>query len=144
MNLSIVTVTYNSENFIGRFLDSVIKNLPPESEIVVVDSGSEDDTVGVLKKYQNKIKIIESKQNIGYGKGNNLGAKEAKGDYILILNPDIKVIDSAIAKLLDFIKQHPAAGIVAPKLIQPDGKTQPSVRKLPTISRAIFEYYLGQ
>ncbi len=140
VKLSIIIVSYNSAKFIGKCIDSIEHNLPKNSEIIVVDSGSEDETTEILEKYKN-IKLIKSQTNIGYGKGNNLGFRLSKGEYILILNPDTTVAKESVQKLLDYIDSHSEAGLVAPKLIQDNGKVQPTVRKLPTIKGALAEYY---
>jgi GT2 family glycosyltransferase len=146
MRISVVTVSYNSAQFITDYLDSLITNLTPLDEVIIVDSGSEDDTTEVIEKFSQKkknIKLIKSKENIGFGKGCNMGVSEALGEYILFLNPDTKVLEGGVDKLYQFISVHPEGGIVAPQLIQDGGVIQPSIRKLPTILGAIKEYYLG-
>ncbi|MCL5783737.1 MAG: glycosyltransferase family 2 protein [Patescibacteria group bacterium] len=148
MDFSVITVTYNSSKIITAFLNSLIKNLSDKGEIIVVDNNSKDETVKIVKDIKSKVgiqfKIIEATKNLGYGRGNNLGVKNAQGKYLLFLNPDTEITDNSILKLLEFIKTHQEAGIVAPRLIQQGGKVQPSVRKLPTVWGAIKEYFLGQ
>lgn len=141
MRLSIIIVTHNSSDHIEDCIKSVLDNLPKDSEIIVVDSGSEDKTKNILKAYKEVI-LIESKENIGFGKGANLGLKKAKGQYLFFLNPDTKVTDDAIAKLLEFAEGK-EFGIIAPKLIEPGGKIQESVTHFPTIWNAVKEFYLG-
>lgn len=143
MKLSIITVTYNNAESIVGFIESVLNNLPPQSELVIVDSGSTDKTTEILKKFDQKITLIFSFENIGFGKGNNLGAKSSTGEFVMFLNPDTKVFKNALGELLSFIEGHLDAGIVAPTLIQADGSLQPSVRRLPTLLGAFQEYYLG-
>lgn len=139
--ISVLTVTYNSEQFIERYLTSLNKHLPKNAEVIIVDSGSTDKTVKIIKKF--KVQLIESKENIGFGRGNNLAAKASSGEFLLLLNPDTELIDDSITKLLEFAQQHLEAGIVVPKLMKFDGSVQESVSKLPTIVGAIKEYYLG-
>lgn len=143
MKLSIITVTYNNAKYLVEFVESVLANAPLESEFVIVDSSSTDETVDILKKFGKKIVLILSSENIGFGKGSNLGVANSTGEYMLFLNPDTKVSKNALTDMLLFIENHPEAGIVAPALLQRDGSLQPSVRRLPTLWGAIQEYYLG-
>lgn len=142
IDLSIVTVTYNSEKYIKKLLDSLDKFIPERSEVIVVDNNSSDNTLNILKSRKN-IHLIENDSNDGFAKGSNKGAEEARGEYLLFLNPDTDIIDDSINSLLDFIKNTSDAGVVAPTLIEPSGKIQPSVRNLPSIIRALEQYYLG-
>jgi N-acetylglucosaminyl-diphospho-decaprenol L-rhamnosyltransferase len=149
MKLSVITVTYNNEETIDDYLNSVIRKLPEKSELIVVDSGSTDKTVERLrdKKQDAKdkdIRIIESEENIGYGAGNNLGAKKAQGEYLFFLNPDTKVLDDSLKKLIEFADLVVGWGIIAPRLSEDSQKVQPSVRNLPTLSGVFKEYFLGQ
>lgn len=143
MKISILVLSYNGEQFIENSINSILKNLPKESEIIVVDNGSQDKTVEIIKKFKD-IQLIENSQNLGFSTGFNIAAKQAKGEYLLFLNQDVKVIEDGINKLLDFIQDYPEYGIAAPKLIEPSGKTQESVSKFPTLSGAVKEYVFGQ
>lgn len=142
MKLSVITITYNNERIIKKYLDSIGKNLPFGSEIIIVDNNSTDNTAKFIKA-QKEIEFIQNDQNLGFSKANNLAVKSAKGEYLLFLNPDTEVLDDAVDKLLDFIQSHENVGIVAPKLVEPSGQAQPSVRELPSIWGAIKEYFLG-
>lgn len=141
--LSIITVTYNSQQCIQSYLDSVLKHLPPSSEVIIVDNLSQDATAQIVKQ-ERSVKLVENKKNLGFSKGNNIGAKVALGEYLFFLNPDIHVVDDSTNKLLEFAQSHPEAGLVAPRLIEPGGSTQASVKKLPTLLGVIREYWLGQ
>ncbi len=140
--LSVITVTYNNGETIKEYLNSLEKFLPKNAEVIVVDNNSEDWTVGELEKDKN-ILLIKSSRNLGFSKANNMAVGKAQGKYLFFLNPDTKVLDDAINKLLEFAQSHENMGIVAPKLVEPSGKVQPSVRRLPSIFGAIKEYYLG-
>lgn len=142
IDLSIVTVTYNSEKYIKKLLVSLDKFIPERSEVIVVDNNSSDNTLNILKSRKN-IHLIENDSNDGFAKGSNKGAEEARGEYLLFLNPDTDILDNSISILLDFIKSHQEVGLVGPALIEPLGNTQPSVRNLPTILGAFAQYYLG-
>lgn len=140
--LSIITVTYNSGDAISTYLENIRRFSPPDSEIILLDNNSTDQTIEIIKKFPN-VKLIEKKENLGFSKGNNLAAHQATGKYILFLNPDCKLLGDCIKEAIKFLDDHAEAGIVAPKLIEKNGQVQPSVRKLPTILGAIKEYYLN-
>lgn len=139
--ISVIVVTYNSQDFIEDCLSSVVKFLP-DAEVIVVDNNSNDTTVKKIAKFLPAVKFIKSQKNLGFGAGNNLASKEAKGGFLLILNPDTKFIEP-IDQLISFYNQTPEVGIVGPKLLMPNGQVQPSVRKLPTIWAAFKEFILG-
>lgn len=143
LSISVIIISYNSENFIENCLSSLSKNLPSKSEVIVLDNASSDSTVEKLKKFIPQIKLIKSKENLGFAKGCSKAAKKAKGKYLFFLNPDTEINSPVLEELVEFYGNHPNAGIVAPKLIMPDGTVQPSVKKLPTIWRAFQEYILG-
>lgn len=142
VDLSIITVTYNSQKYIKRLLDSLNKFRPERTEIIIVDNKSSDNTLKILKSRKN-IRLIENDSNDGFAKGSNSGAKIAQGEYLLFLNPDTDIFDDSISALLSFIKSNKDVGLVGPALIEPSGKTQPSVRNLPTLEGAFLQYYLG-
>lgn len=143
IKLSIITVTFNSENVIKDLIETILKSKIENSEIVIVDCASTDKTIEIIKKYP-EVKLIESKVNLGYARGNNLGVKNSKGKYILFLNPDVRVPEEGINRLLNFYESNEDMGAVSPKLVFPNGKMQKSVRKLPTLKRAFMEYFLNK
>lgn len=155
MLISVIIVAYNSEDFIEKCIKSALKYLPREGEVLVVDNASTDQTAKVLEKFGNKISLIKSEKNLGFAKGNNLAAKQAKGEYLFLLNPDTEITQPVFEKLIQFYNSNKArisssayeetsdAGIVAPKLIMLDGKVQASVKNLPTVIGAFKEYILG-
>ncbi len=144
INLSVIVISYNSQDFIEKCIKSVLKNLPENSEIIVLDNASNDETVDILKKFGKKIKLIIFDKNLGFGMASNLASKKASGAYLFLLNPDTEIIKPIFDELINFYEKTPDAGIVAPQLDMPDGKIQPSVKKLPTIWGAFKEYILGE
>ena len=96
---SIVIVTYNSVDYIGKCIESIIKQDYPY-EIIIVDNCSQDGTSTFIKDNFPSVKLIESFENKGYGAGNNIGIKHAKGEYIVILNPDTIVGQSWLEELI--------------------------------------------
>lgn len=143
VKLLIITVSYNSEEFIEDFIKSVLKYKPQNSELIILDNASVDKTVEIIQKYNGKLKLIKSQENLGFSKGNNKAVKESSGEYLFFLNPDTKLVEP-IEELIDFYEKTPGMGVVAPKLIMGNGQIQESVKNLPTIERAFQEYILGK
>lgn len=101
--VSVVIVNYNGKEFIEECIDSVLESNYPNFEIVLVDNGSTDGSVELLKKNHgnsNKVKLIFSKENLYFAGGNNLGAKHATGDNLIFLNSDTKVDPQWIDELV--------------------------------------------
>src|SRR5258706_6547064 len=106
--LSIITVGYKSANTILPFLDSIKKIKDGISkEIIVVDNYPADKGADLAEKHSSKPIVIRNTENVGFSKAINRGIKESKGDYILIINPDTRIIGSALKSLLDFVKKTP-------------------------------------
>jgi N-acetylglucosaminyl-diphospho-decaprenol L-rhamnosyltransferase len=131
---SVVVVTYNSAAWIERCLDSV-RGL----ETIVVDNGSTDGTVALVRKRFPAVRLLEQ-ENAGMGGGNNAGMRIASGRYFLLLNSDAWVVGDAVAQLVAFADEHPEAAVVGPRLLNPDGSLQRSARAFPTLWRLATEY----
>jgi GT2 family glycosyltransferase len=112
-------------------------------EIIIVDNDSQDESVKTIKefilknKYNNTL-LIENDENSGFSKGCNLGAKKAKGDYILFLNNDTVVEDNGIYKMAKYMEENPEASILGGQLKNKDGSLQPSTGKFYTLTKAIM------
>ncbi len=134
MQLSVIILNYNVRYFLELCVLSVqkaIQNL--DAEIIVVDNNSSDDSCQMMKQRFPTIRLIENKENLGFPKGNNIAVKEAKGEYICILNPDTVVAEDTFEKVLAFAKSKPDLGIVGCKLIDGTGNFLPeSKRSIPT------------
>ncbi len=141
VNLTIITVTYNNESSIKKYLESLTRNLPENSEVILIDNASIDKTVSIINEfYDKRIKLFIQSENLGFAKASNLAAKSAQGEYLLFLNSDMEVLDGAIKKLLEVKLNDPIIGLVVPKLILPNGQVQKSVKLLPTLKGALAEY----
>jgi N-acetylglucosaminyl-diphospho-decaprenol L-rhamnosyltransferase len=134
-DVSVVVVTYNSIRELERCLASV-----SDFEVVVVDHGSTDGTVELIRERFPHVRLIEQ-ENRGFGAGMNAGMRVADGRYFLLLNADAWVLGDAVERLRVFADEHPEAAIVGPRLLNPDGSLQRSVRGFPTLWRLATEYF---
>lgn len=122
MKLSIIIINHNTPDLVYNCVRSIKKYLHNISyEIIVVDNGSKEglrvQDLGLGKVLPTAdCQLLALKENLGFGKGNNLGAKKAKGQYLWFLNSDTLLIDSSIEKLLDFLDQKKEIGIASPIL----------------------------
>lgn len=111
--VSVIIVNYNTKELTKNTIQSVInKTKGVDYEIIVADNNSQDGSVEELKNtFQNKITIIESKQNLGFGKANNLAIKQAKGKYVFLLNSDTELINNTIKIFYDYMEQNEQVGL---------------------------------
>lgn len=128
---SIIVLTYNSAAHIEKLVKSIYKyNINGNFETVIVDNASQDDTVGkILQLKSYDLKLIQNKENVGFSKGINIGAKEASGKYLLFINPDTQWNDGSINNLISVFEKDEGTGIVGGKIINDSGKSEKSAGK---------------
>lgn len=115
--IAVSIVSYNTSPLLKKLLESLYSQKKVEiSEIWVVDNNSSDDSVEMIKKSFPKVKLIESKDNLGFAKGQNLALKKIKAPVSLILNPDTVLMDSDLKNMEDFLESNPNLGIVSSKI----------------------------
>lgn len=143
MKLSIVIVNYNVRYFLEQCLHSVLKATEGmESEIFVVDNNSVDGSVRMVREKFPEVILIDNKDNKGFSRANNQAIRKAKGEYVLLLNPDTLVEDDTLRKSVEFMDNHPDAGGLGVKMLDGKGKFLPeSKRGLPTPSVAFFKVF---
>ncbi len=145
--LSLVIVTYNHAAEIGACLDSVQHHstLRP-LEIFIIDNASRDDTLAAIAAHRQTLNsagitvtAISNAQNYGFTRAVNQGLNRAQGKFILLLNPDTEITSHSLEQLVQFLGNHPDVGAVAPQLLFPDGRFQPSCRRFPRYRYLLFE-----
>ncbi len=145
IRLSILMVTYNSSSTIKVCLESVFKELELlEGEVIVVDNKSSDDTVSILDEFltQNpKLKVVLNRTNRGFAVGNNQALEMARGQHILILNPDTIIQNGILPDLLRELEKDAKTGAIAPRLQFPDGRLQKTCRRFPTHMDVIYNVF---
>ena len=112
--LSIITINYNGIKDTCELIDSIAFN--DNMEVSVVDNASKEDEASTISERYPQVKVIRSSNNLGFAGGNNLGIKEAKGKYILLINNDTYFKDFNIASLIERLESSDKIGIVCPKL----------------------------
>ncbi len=131
--LSIVILTWNSR----ALLEGCLAALPAATEgvateLIVVDNGSRDDTAGVLTAHPELI-VIRNAENRGVAPARNQGLRRARGELVALLDVDTVAAPRAFTILVEQLRAMPRAGVVAPKMIGPDGALQYSCRRFPTL-----------
>lgn len=120
----VIIVTYNGSKWIEKCINSLLHSTYPV-DIVVIDNCSTDNSVELLKQFP-QIHLIKSKENLGFGKANNIGidyALQSKADYVFLLNQDTWVFDDTILNLVAVAQNNPSFGIVSPMHFSGDEKT---------------------
>lgn len=138
MTVSIVIVSFNAREHLERCLRAVAGGA---HEVVVVDNASADGSPELVREQFPSVRLVELPENVGFGAANNVGMETAAGDLFLLLNSDAWPAGDAIARLADFAEANPRAGVVGPRLRNPDGSLQHSVRGWPTPWRLATEYF---
>ncbi len=133
IDLSIIIVTFKSENLIEKCLDSVYENAGDVSlEVIISDNSPNQNTKDVIEKIQSKYKnfaFVKNKKNEGFSRGNNIGIKKAVGEYVLFLNPDVILKKNTLRGMLDFIKEHSNAGAVTCRVNLMNGQLDDSCHR---------------
>jgi GT2 family glycosyltransferase len=119
--LSIITVNYNGIKDTEILIGSLRNYLSVSYELIVVDNGSVKNEAVVLQKKYPFIKTVRSEKNLGFAGGNNLGIREASGNYLFFINNDTFVRDDSISRLIDIMEQKPLLGGLSPKILFADG-----------------------
>ncbi len=126
MKLSIIIVHYHVKDFLFKALESLYQSkLSLKFEIIVVDNDEVKNILPDLHRRFPKVRYVSTPENHGYGAGNNMGAKIAKGEYLFFLNPDTIVKQNAVEDLIAFLDKNPKVGIVAPLLLDKNDNFYP-------------------
>ena len=140
MLLSVILVNYKVPQLTIEAVRSVLAScrlIEGETEVIVLDNASGDDSMDRLRTAfggEPKVKLLESPTNGGFARGNNQAIAEASGEYLLLLNPDTLVGESTLSYCLAFLRTHPEAGAIGPRLINQSGVMHPeSKRGVPTL-----------
>lgn len=131
--ISFLVLAYNSANYIGKLLESIEKFHKADieegkAEIIVVDNASADKTLDIVRKYK-FAKVIENKENLGFSKGINTGAKKANGEYLVLINPDAEIKEKITEEVIKDFKQNDRLGVLGGKISDEHGRIEKSTGK---------------
>jgi len=141
IDLSIIILSYNVRSFLEQSVRTALDaSFGLNVEIYVVDNSSSDGSADMVEKLFPQVKLIRNPENFGFAKGNNVAISRAKGRYILLQNPDTILQRDTLRKMVSFMDEHPEAGAVGCKILNPDGTLQLSCRRsFPTPGVAFFK-----
>lgn len=132
-DISIVIVSWNAKKYLAECLGS-LRSATGElsAEIIVVDNASSDGTADMVRSDFPDVQIVDTGNNLGFSRGNNLGVKLARGKYICLINPDVNVPPSCLPKMYSFMEQNPGIGLLGPKMLDAGGVARRSGMRFPT------------
>lgn len=124
MDISVIIVSYNSADVVLMTLASLRHAMVDglEAEVIVVDNNSADKTPEQIRRHSPWAKVVEMGDNAGFAKANNVGMKMAKGDVILILNPDTIICRDTLCKIVDHFKRHENSGAIGVRMVNGRGR----------------------
>ncbi len=142
MELSVIIVNWNSSTLLRKCLQSVLSSIASRNsiEILVIDNASFDGSAEMVSEEFPGVTFIQSHANLGFAGGNNFAVQRSRGDYVLFLNPDTEIVGDALDAMLRVMKTHDDAGVICPKLVNPDLSAQVDcMRAFPTILNEMID-----
>lgn len=140
--LAIIIVSYNTKEFLRNCIQSIFEQTKDICfEITVVDNASSDGSSEMIESEFPQVMLIKNQENVGFAKANNQGILTSTGEYVLLLNPDTVILNSALPKLVQFIQKDTSIAAVGPKLYKDEDKTyHPSTRKFTTLNYQFWAF----
>ena len=124
-SLAVVIVSYNVRDDLDTCLRSIVGGTEPfPATITIVDNGSADGTVEMVRERWPAVRVIEAGDNLGFARANNVGIRATPGDYVLLLNPDTTARPGAIAALVRELESHAEAAAAGPRLVDQHGTVE--------------------
>ena len=136
--VAVVVVNYNTRNFLRACLASVAAESP--DEVVVVDNGSTDGSVEMVRSEFPAVRLVEDPGNPGYGAASNRGISACEAPYVLLINSDTLLRAGTLQALRDYMDRHPRAGSAGPRLVHADGSPHRSCYAFPSTTFLILEH----
>ena len=148
LDLSVIIVSWNVRDLLDKCLLSLRRSQrsfgagPGQEfslEVIVVDSASADGSADLVRDKHPDVTILPQSENIGFTRGNNIGLKQARGTFLLLLNPDTELCSDALGQMIEFMMGQPQVGILGPHTLNSDGSHQSTRRRFPSLLTGIFE-----
>lgn len=141
--VSIIILTYNSRDNIELLLTSIKNQTFQDFEIIVIDNASQDKTVQFIKENYPKIKIIVNTENYWFAKGNNIGIRQARGEYILICNDDVKLDSNCLQYLVDDLNNDLEIGAITGKILRLTDDSEYSIVDCAGLKKTLCRKYIN-
>ena len=132
-DVSVVVVSYNTRDLLRQCLQSVFASAHRPAEVFVVDNASADGSQAMVAAEFPEVTLVALDRNLGFGGANNVALRRCRGPYVLLLNPDAVLDPDALSALVEVLDARPAAGVVGPRILNPDGSLQSSGYHFPTL-----------
>lgn len=138
VDLTVVVVNWNVRDLLRCCLAS-IDNSHLSLETFVVDNGSSDGSLQMVRDEFPKVRLIANQDNLGFTAANNQALAQSQGRYLVLLNPDAELVGDALGQMVAYLESHPDVGVLGPQLRYPDDTVQSSRRRFPTLATAFAE-----
>lgn len=143
MDVSVILLTRNTCQQTREAIESVLSSSDLLSkEILVADNGSTDETPAVLPAAFPQIRYLRQERNLGFARGVNLAAREAAGDFLLLLNSDARIAPDALALAVNWMRANPRCGVAGAQLYFADGRKQNSIANFPSLATELLNKFL--
>ncbi|MBI2305292.1 MAG: glycosyltransferase family 2 protein [Chloroflexi bacterium] len=142
--LSVVLVSFNTRQLLEECLASLfpeLNDLAEDGGVVVVDNASADGSADRVRERFPQAVVVKNPTNRGFAAAVNQGIALSRGEYVLLLNPDTTILNGAVAALVSFLDAHPQVGVVAPRLLNPDGSHQHSAFRFPSLWMSFLDFF---
>lgn len=128
MDVSVIVVNYNTAELISLCIDSILMQTDVNLEIIVVDNASQDNSLMILRRYGARITLIENPVNVGFGRANNIAARQARGQYLFLLNPDATLqCPNDLQHACAFMETHPQYALAGTTVLKKTGVSTPKL-----------------
>ena len=147
VTVSVIIVNWNAGSALDACLESAFADRKPEAaryEVVLVDNASTDGSTAAARARHPEVRIVETGRNLGFAGGANRGAEAARGDLLVFLNPDARVLPGALAALVTALADHPGAGIAGGGLVGEGGRWEPGAARFAPVLHLLLDTSAGR
>jgi GT2 family glycosyltransferase len=133
-SVSVIVVVWNAKKYVVECLESLRQHCREVcDEVIVVDNASSDGTPELVAERFPECRLIRNQDNLGFAKANNIGIAACAGEYVCLVNSDVKFISDCISPMIQYMEGHPGAAVLGPKMLAPDGMVWRSTMRFPTV-----------
>ncbi len=141
--ISFILVNWNTRDLTLQCIRSIVDDCRESAfEIIVADNASSDGSANAIETTYPNVRLLRNSENLGFARGNNEAIKSAMGDFVCLINTDVVIRPGCLPELLRYLRNHPDAGLIAPRVLNADGSVQITVAKeitlFNTLMRAFF------